>query len=367
MVEAEVKAFPLNDFYESLGAKSEIINNNKIIRSFSDIETETYLLHNGTALRDISNAGIVELRGKDVLEFLHRVSSNSTKNLAKENIVRTIFTSEKGRIIDLTTLINFDDYQLLICNSENQNKVMSWIDKYVITDDVQLSDKTGKYAFLELLGPQADSFMTLVCGNIINDIVPGTFRVVNNEGIIFFVVRLSNEDSKKKFWILADHNNGKQLIGFMLKHKGPFDFGLIGEDAYIAYRVEQGIPEAPDELNDNYNPHEARILDSVDFAKGCYIGQEVIARLETYDKVQKYLMGIVFDSEPDINSNYILHDIENREAGNATTIVYSQKCQKFIGLAYVKKAFCIEGVELTAKNEKDSSIKVFVKNLPFKK
>ncbi len=61
-----------------------------------------------------------------------------------------------------------------------------------------------------------------------------------------------------------------------------------------AYKIENGIPSDPNELNDLYNPHEAKLIDLVDFKKGCYIGQEVIARLDTYDKVQKHLVGLCF-------------------------------------------------------------------------
>ena len=64
----------------------------------------------------------------------------------------------------------------------------------------------------------------------------------------------------------------------MNSNKGPFDFSLVGELAYNTYRIEQGIPLAPNELNDNYNPHEASLIKYVDFNKGCYIGQEVTAR-----------------------------------------------------------------------------------------
>ena len=88
-------------------------------------------------LRDISHCGIIEIKGNDSLDFLHRITTNSIIDLPKEGIVNTVFTSEKGKIIDYTTVINFEDYQLLVGSPENQNKVYSWIDKYIIMDDVK--------------------------------------------------------------------------------------------------------------------------------------------------------------------------------------------------------------------------------------
>ena len=64
----------------------------------------------------------------------------------------------------------------------------------------------------------------------------------------------------------------------------------------------------PVKLNSDFNPHEARLLNAVDFKKGCYIGQEVIARLDTYDKVQRYLFGVIFLKPVDQNDKYLLFD-----------------------------------------------------------
>ncbi|MEO8399924.1 MAG: glycine cleavage T C-terminal barrel domain-containing protein [Ignavibacteriaceae bacterium] len=367
MIDFEEKSLPLLELYEELGYKSETQNEKKIFKKFSSIEEELNSIYEGVAVKDVSSRGVIELRGKDVLDFINRISTNETGNLAKENIIDTIFTTEKGRIIDLTTLLNFDDFQILICSPENQHKVVMWIGKYIITDDVKQTNINNKYVMLEVLGPQADSFMSWVSGNIVNDIQPNTFKIINAEGKIFFLVKMLNKDGKKKFLIIADPAHATELVKYMVSNKGPFNFNLIGEDAYNIYRVEEGIPIAPNELNDNYNPHEAKLLDAVSFTKGCYIGQEVIARLETYEKVQKYLMGIIFEDEADPADNYLLFDDEGKEAGKITSIVNSYRVKKYIGLTYVKKSFAQEGTKLIAKTGSGKVVNVEVKNLPFKR
>ena len=78
----------------------------------------------------------------------------------------------KGKIIDTGVVINLDEYQLLVCSQEHQEKMMIWLQKYIISDDVKLNKINGKYTILELLGPQADSFMTIISGNIVNISAP---------------------------------------------------------------------------------------------------------------------------------------------------------------------------------------------------
>lgn len=354
---------PLLDYYLSLGYGK---NGNSSFNYFTSPEEEVNILYNGVGLLDLSSEGILELRGKDVLDFLNRISTNSVKDLPKEAIVDTIFTNEKGRIIDSTSIMNFDDLQVLLSSSVHKEKLLSWLKKYVIMDDVKVLDVQGKYIFFKLLGPQADSYLSYISGNIINNIQPNKFRVINTEGIMFFLCKRVDLAGQVSYSILADNKNGRILVNYMKENQGPYDFGFIGSEAYNSYRIDKGIPVAPNEINDKYNPHEIKMLDKVSFTKGCYIGQEVIARLDTYSKVQKYLSGVILDQDLKVNEPIALLDQENNEVGTLTSAAYSYKCKKYFGLAYIRKAFVDEGRVLSAVvNAK--KIKATVHNLPFKK
>jgi len=365
MSDTELKVEPLIQYLESSGYVPDIIDGRKVFKQFKSTEEEIHSLNDGVGLRDLSGSGILELEGKDVLDFFHRISTNSLKDLQANSVAQTIFTTEKGRIIDAATIINFDSRQLLVCSSAHKYKIRSWIEKYIITDDVRVNDAAGKYVLLELLGPQADSFMTLVCGNSVNEVGLNKFKSLSSEGVLFYITRLKDRNGKIKFWIWLNPDNAVKLVDYMLSNKGIFDFNLIGEDAYKCYRIMKGFPASPNEINDSYNPHEANLTDLVSFTKGCYIGQEVIARLDTYDKVQKHLTGISFSQPVEETANFTLYDTAGIEAGKVTSIVYSAKCGKTIALAYVKNAFLQEDTELTAKDENGKSVKVIVESLPF--
>jgi tRNA-modifying protein YgfZ len=330
-------------------------------------ESELNSLYTGVGMRDISNSGLIELRGNDTLDFLNRISTNAVKNIVKEEIVKTIFTTEKGRLIDTALVINLDEYKLLVSSQEHQEKMFIWLQKYVISDDVKLSNINGKYTLLEVLGPQADSFMTLINGNIVNNIQPNTIKIINTEGIIFFLMKHFDQNGQLIYWVLADPIYAQKLIRYMVENKGPFNFNLIGEETYNHYRVENGFPIAPNEINDLHHPNEVGLMQFISTTKGCFIGQEVIARLDTYDKVQNNLCGFIFSEAIDEGGKFNLFDESNVEVGYTTSIIYSYRFKKCIGLGFVKSKYSAEGTVLTAKNSGKQPIKVIVKKLPFKK
>lgn len=337
-----------------------------VIRNFNTLDEEVFSLNNGVGLRYLNSSGIIELKGKDSIEFLNRISTNSVTDLKKAEIMQTIFTSEKGRIIGVTTVLNFESYLLLVSSLKNQPKITSWINKYIISDDVAVSNANHRFNVFEILGPQSESFLTFTCGETVSEIAENSFKVVNCENALFFLIKIKNPNEKIKFWVLADQENSKKLLTAMVTNKGPYDFNLIGEDAYNAYRIENGIPSDPHELNDFYNPLEAKIDHLIDFKKGCYIGQEVIARLDTYKKVQKYLMGICFPEEVNGNEKFSLLDNQKNEIGTITSIAYSPRKKKNIALGYVHKDNAVNGNKALAKNE-TKEIEVTLHELPFKR
>lgn len=367
MIVTDEKNLQLIEYLETLGFSSFPIDGYKVINKYSGLEEEIDSIYNGVALRNISHQGIIELKGKDALDLVHRISTNNIKELPKEGVIDTIFTSEKGRFIGLTTLMNFENYQLLVCDRANKMKIISWIRKYVISDDVEVNDANTKYNLLELSGPQAESFATLVCGNVAGEMKPNTFKIIHTENILFFLIMLPGKRGNNNFWFLADFENSKRLITYMKEYKGVFNFNMIGEEAYDTYRIEQGIPIAPNEVNDDYNPLNANLNDLIDFKKGCYIGQEVIARLDTYDKVQKKLVGVKLNEQLELNNGQFVFEDKGIVVGKITSYTFSQKLKSYIGLAYIRTTHSTPGTQLTFKLSNNKIIKAEVHPLPFVK
>ena len=137
----------------------------------------------------------------------------------------------------------------------------------------------------------------------------------------------------------------------------------MGKAAYERLRIEAGWPLPQKDYDDSINPHEAQMLPYLDFDKGCYIGQEVVARLDTYDKVQKYLSGIVLegDQAPLPHSKIM---IDKKEVGHITSVTHSPNLQKNIALGYVRTKFISESRSVSVHSN-DAKIPGILVQLPF--
>ena len=101
------------------------------------------------------------------------------------------------------------------------------------------------------------------------------------------------------------------------------------------------MPDWGTEITQDYNPHEARLTHAISFTKDCYTGQEVIARLDTYEKVQKYLM-IIELSEKISSLPPLEVYIDEESVGHLTSYIYDPISQRSVGLGYIKKMYTTE-------------------------
>lgn len=365
MPDTVLRISPMLDFFKSVYQNIVLDETGVETNVYTESKEEYNALLNGVALRDISRSGLLELHGKDSLEYLHRISTNSLIDLPLGNSSATIFTNEKGRVIDRARVINFGEYLLLLGSSVYANKLQSWINRYIIMEDIKVRNVFGSYSVFEMLGPQAESFLTLIFGSTADNLEFNVVRRIEAEDIRVNILKLIEFD-QKKFIIWCSVEEGLRLLKYITAQSSVFDFKMAGEDAYNVFRVVKGIPAAPNEINDTYNPYESNLIEDVSFKKGCYIGQEVIARLDTYNKVQKRLTGIIFEEQAELNNSFALLN-EGDEKGKITTIARSFHLEKVIALSIINKDSSQAGMRLAARDEHGKQYPVTVCNLPLRK
>ncbi len=361
-MEKKVENKLINEFLKERFPAAEI-NDRGGISVYSSVEKEYYTLKNGVGIKNSSGKLFLKLSGKDVLDFIHRISTNNINSLNVNEKIETLFTNDKGRIIDKATMMRFD-YNFMLVGSPDENaRLYRWVDRYIISEDINIGHEDDNFLF-EVCGPQAESYLTLICGKFIDALDNKRIVNVNIEGLIFKIIKNEFPNGLTNYWLFGEASVGVKLIEYLLNHVSVFEVQMVGEKAHDIFRIENGIPVFPNELNDNYNPNELNLLHLVDFNKGCFIGQEVIMRLDSYDKVQRELVGVIFESEP-VNGEF---DVTNSGEiiGEITSTAYSHKLKKNIGLALIRKKYAISGEKYLAKNDKER-IGIKITGLPFSK
>jgi len=349
------------DLLEILKKNGAIINRELSylsVQNFGSVEKEYHALNNFIGIRLLPGNGIYKLKGTDTLDFLQRITTNDVKNLLADKVTRTIFTNENGRIIDYVTLINYGDYFLMTGCPEYEEKLVQWIEKYIIVDDVEVKTLRDEIIIFEILGPNGDQLAELLAGSSGKSLDEDKLIPLTIENVSFTLIRRRVNDKNQHYWIIVEQKNSAELLQSILDVKMGKDISLIGEEAYEIFRIENGIPGSPNEINENINPHEAGIINDVSFTKGCYIGQEVIARLDTYDKVQKHLRFLIFQTDSVPEGNYKLYTEDGIRAGYVSSLIHSKKIDKPVGLGYIRKDFSNDGTKLNARIDNDNDSKV---------
>ena len=313
----------------------------------------------GSGLVDRSFVGRLEIRGADGLDLLDRLSTNRLEDLVVGRVMRTVLTSNKGRILDLLSVLRLEDHLLVLTGPENRARVAEHIDFYTFAEDVAVRDVTEESAMLGLMGPDATALLDELTGLDASSMEAEECAVASVGEIDVLLV-------KSDFAGLS----GFDIIVPELEAVGLWDRLLaagaspVGMDALEAIRVERGVPVHGSELTEEYNPLEANLLDSISFNKGCYVGQEVVARLDTYKKVKKRLVGLSWEGDGDAPTGGAVV-LDGKQVGTITSTARSPRLMGWIGLAYVGKAQAETGTRLTISHA-DGELPALVEELPFK-
>jgi tRNA-modifying protein YgfZ len=271
----------------------------------------------------------IEVTGKDRLDLLHRLSTNDLNALNPGHATGTVFSTDKGRVVDYVYVIVFESSLLLIASPGHQETLVKWIGRYTITEDIKLSAITQRTSMISLIGPHAISFAETLLGS---GLQPNRVTRVPGFGGMNAVI-LRQEFGTTIVDFVVEAAEAVQLWQEFSKVGIP----SMGFNAYEAFRISRGIPSIGKEISESFNPYEIGLYRTISFTKGCYIGQEVIARLDTYQKITRQPIGVVFghplsdDGLPASLTN------ESGEVGWLTSISETAIHGKFIGLGIIRK------------------------------
>lgn len=352
---------PFHDAEKSIGATFGEFSGWQMPRHFATLQDELAQARMNGGIADLSHWSKLKLSGADAAEFLNNYTSQNIMALQEGQGLQTAVTTWKGTMIDHVFVYRLEDGLRLIGHAETADAIRKSLEKYLFGVDVTIEDLTAERGMLYVFGKHAAAILEQAAQEPVADLPMHAFRLLDLGGADSLAARtwpLMGEG----FMVLIPVE--QVSAGFEAVHAAAQEHGVpfIGLEAFEILRVEAGMPSFPQEINENRNPWEVRLADSVSMNKGCYLGQEVIARLVNYEKVQRYLVGLLLSSP--VEAGLSLLDENGKAIGQLTSVAFAPDAEKPVALGFIRKDWAQEGRKVKVASG-DASIEAEVRDLPF--
>ncbi len=300
------------------------------------LEDQYRALREGCGLVDRSPAGRLELLGADRQRFLNAYISCEVKGLVPGEGACGFFTSAQGRILSDAVVLVLPDRLWVELAPEQDGPIAEHLRKYILADRVEVRGLDDMLP-ISLVGPRAAEALGAVEGLPDGPWRHARVKVHGTE------VELQR-GSRPALWaytLWVSASIAPHLIEALLEQDG---VRPVGQEALEILRAEEGVPRFGVDFGPDNFPQETGIEEAVSYTKGCYLGQEVVARIHYRGAVQKVLRRLAFEGEAPAPGAALLHD--GREAGVATTVVRSIASGRPIGLGILHRRAAKPGTRL---------------------
>jgi folate-binding protein YgfZ len=283
-------------------------------------------------LFDFSDRAKFRLSGADRFRFLNGQITNDLGKATETDAIEACILNTKGRIDAHVFVAGTTGGYLLDAEGALRSALPARLDRYIIADDVQVEDISEEFALFHFLGPEMNE-------------LPNEWRIIRARRLLEFG------------WDVWMQNSERDRARDFFAKRATFCDAACAE----SLRIECGLPRWDRELNDDIIPIEANLeARCVDYAKGCYIGQEVISRMKMSGQTNKRLCGLISVDGSALVPGTRLHPAnEARDVGWITSADYSKR--RNIALGFVKRGFNDAGTQLIAS----PTVRVEVVPLPF--
>lgn len=317
---------PLRDRQAALAA-TLTVSDTEIPVSFGNDAEALQAAQNGVALHDRSHWGRIQLSGDDRIRFLHNQTTNNFQVLQPGQGCDTVFVTSTARTIDLVSTYLLDDAVLLLTSPGYNQKLLQWMDRFIFfADKVEPQDITSTTTALGLIGAGSDALLEkLGAGAIVGQ--DCNSHLVCNLGGVETRVAVGCGLAILGYTLFVNAADAATLWQFLIEAGGV----PMGEQVWEHLRVTQGRPVPDRELTEDYNPLEAGLWYTISLNKGCYIGQETIARLHTYRGVKQQLWGVQLNQFAAPESVIAVGD---EKIGKLTSCTPTDR--GYVGLAYIR-------------------------------
>jgi aminomethyltransferase len=328
--------------------------------TLTDVAPDYRAALEGAVLADEQMVGRLFMRGRDRAALLQRLTSNDIERLKPGQGVATVIPTPIGRIIDLLIVHALED-ALLVTTSPGQGPaIFAHLKKNIFfNDQVTLEPAARSHAQFALYGPDAAELLGRLAGVPLADLRLHHTSTLTILGTTLRIARRAAIGGNS--FTLFIPSDGAASVRAAIEQAGAMP---IRAETLDTLRIEQGLPAFGRELSQEYIPLETGLLDAVSFTKGCYVGQEIIARMESRGRLAKQLRGLRL--APDVAGAGIATPtkllVDGKDAGDLTSVTFSPR-YGLIGLAYVRTAHAEPGTQIGITG---SEIRGEVAELPFR-
>ncbi len=351
---------PLLEIQKKMGARTAEVDGWEQAVAFTNVGDEVRSVRHTAGLFDASSRGTVLLEGEDRIEFLNNLTTNNIKQMQPGMWCWTYILDAKGKVQADLRVLRSGDKLLLDIPIDLTEKVVAILDRYLIMEDVQICDATAEWALLLLQGPNAPAALKTFFADEIPDADNRACFELEAGGIPFIVFCIDCTGAGG-YGLLVHVENSGEAWRNLLNVDG---VTAAGTEAAEILRIEAGIPRTGKDLTGQNIPIEAGVFDAISYTKGCYLGQEVIARLHAHgDNVAQKLVGLKVEAElPPLPGDPLIEG--GKRVGKVTSSTLSPSLGYPIALAMVKRGFNDAGRELLCSSGR-GDMPVHVVETPF--
>ena len=327
---------PLGPLHLRAGANLGVAFGCNLPKDFGDWQREYWFARKSVALLDKSYRAYLSFSGPDRVRYLNAILTNDIKDLRENYGVISLFLNPQGRILAEIETYDLPDKLFCLSYASIREPLIAALDKYIIMDDVTLTDRTADFATLALEGPKAALVAQELTGVDPADLAELETRLVSVQRIPCRLGKRSPGGTASAEF-LVDRAHAESLWKILFEATGKHGGGPAGYLALSATRLEEGIPWYSYDFGEKQIPHEAGLQDShISYTKGCYTGQEIVERVRSRGQVNRVRVTLKYDSpQPPVPGTALLSD--GKEAGYTTRAAFSPALNAPIGMAYLRR------------------------------
>jgi folate-binding protein YgfZ len=319
-----------------------------------------------------TDAALLRVAGSDAPSWLQTQVTSDVLALEPNHGQPSALLDRKGRMHACFSIHRTDDEFWLIAPAALREPLLQRLANHIFIEDVLLADGTDDVEFLVIQGPQCRLLLAkLVSGHLLDAAAqmpqqPHAGAAMRVAGLQAFVFQHSST-GEDGFRILVQRGDGPPVLAAIAAQAGPLEGRAIGPEAQTTLRIEAGIPRYGADMDHSTLVSETPLVhEAVSYTKGCYLGQEVVARLKAYGSVRKMLLGLRFpDSTPLPPRNTLMLEGPN-SIGNIKSSAYSPTLDASIALAYLDRECRAPGQQLVFRlRDYPAPVRAVVVALPF--